>query len=241
VIALFAPPLVQMAQQFGSHEYVALMVLGLVAAVILASGSFIKALAMVVLGVLLGQVNSDVISGVARFSFDRPELSDGFGVVVVAMGVFGFGELIAHLSRGAAQREAHTRDVHGLMPTPVGHEGGLPRHGAGYDARIAARCAAGQRGHVGCLCVYTIEKKLAKDPSRFGKGAIEGVAAPESANNAGAQVSFVPLLVLGIPPNGVMALMAGAMVLKGIQPGPQVMTANPELFWGLIASMWIGN
>jgi putative tricarboxylic transport membrane protein len=241
VIALFAPPLVKMAQQFGSHEYVALMVLGLVAAVILASGSFVKALAMVVLGVLLGQVNSDVISGVARFSFDRPELADGFGVVVVAMGLFGFGELIAHLAKGDEQREVFTKEVHGLMPTKEDLKAAFPAMVRGTALGSLLGALPGNAAMLGAFASYTIEKKLAKDPSRFGKGAIEGVAAPESANNAGAQVSFVPLLVLGIPPNGVMALMAGAMVLKGIQPGPQVMTANPELFWGLIASMWIGN
>jgi TctA family transporter len=241
VIAAFSPPLVQLAFQFGAHEYFALMVLGLIGAVVLASGSLVKALAMIVLGILIGQINSDVMSGVARYSFDRPELSDGIGFVVIAMGVFGFGEIIANLARPAEHREVFTKSVNGLMPTAEDLKAAMPAVLRGTALGSVLGVLPGGGALLASFAAYTLEKKVAKDPSRFGRGAIEGVAGPESANNAGAQTSFIPMLVLGIPPNAVMALMVGAMTLKGIQPGPQVMTSNPELFWGLIASMWVGN
>ncbi len=241
VIALFSPPMVKMVFLFGDAERVSLMVLGIVLAVVLASGSLIKALGMIVLGVLLGQVNSDVISGVARFDFGRPELADGFGFVVIAMGLFGFGEIIANLGKPSEERQVYTSDVKGLMPTKADLKAAFPAVLRGTALGSVLGVLPGNGALLASFASYTLEKKLSKDPSRFGKGAIEGVAAPESANNAGAQTSFIPMLVLGIPPNAVMALMAGAMTLKGITPGPQVMTDNPELFWGLIASMWIGN
>ena len=241
IIAAFAPPLVQLAFQFGAHEYFALMVLGLIGAVVLASGSLVKALAMIVLGMLIGQINSDVMSGVARFSFDRPELSDGIGFVVIAMGLFGFGEIIANLSKPAEHREVFTKSVHGLMPSKEDFRRAMPAVLRGTALGSILGVLPGGGALLASFAAYTLEKKVSKTPERFGHGAIEGVAGPESANNSGAQTSFIPMLVLGIPPNAVMALMVGAMTLKGIQPGPQVMTANPELFWGLIASMWIGN
>ncbi len=241
VIAAFARPLTDMAASFGPPEYFSLMTLGLIGAVVLASGSLVKAIAMIVLGMLLGQVNRDVISGVARFTFDIPELSDGIGFVGIAMGVFGFGEIIANLSTPAEHREVFTKDVKGLWPTKEDFRQAWPAVLRGTTLGSLLGVLPGGGALLASFASYSVEKKIAKDPSRFGKGAIEGVAAPESANNAGAQTSFIPMLTLGIPPNAVMALMVGALTLKGIQPGPQVMTTNPDLFWGLIASMWIGN
>ena len=241
IIAAFAPPLTELAFKFGSAEYFSLMVLGLVGAVVLASGSLVKAIAMIVLGLLLGQINTDVISGTPRFSFDIPELTDGIGFVVIAMGVFGFGEIIANLGQPAEHREVFTKDVKGLWPTKQDFQEAWPAVLRGTALGSVLGVLPGGGALLASFAAYTVEKKVAKDPSRFGKGAIQGVAGPESANNAGAQTSFIPMLTLGIPPNAVMALMVGAMTIKGIQPGPQVMSSNPELFWGLIASMWVGN
>ena len=242
IIAAFAPPLTELAFKFGAAEYFSLMVLGLVGAVVLASGSLIKAIAMIVLGILLGQINTDVDSGIARFSFDIPELSDGIGFVVIAMGVFGFGEIIANLGQPAEHREVFTKEVKGLWPTREDFREAWPSVLRGTALGSILGVLPGGGALLASFASYTLEKKVARNPRvPFGKGAIQGVAGPESANNAGAQTSFIPMLTLGIPPNAVMALMIGAMTIKGIQPGPQVMTSNPELFWGLIASMWIGN
>ena len=241
MVAAFAPPLTELAFKFGPAEYFSLMVLGLIGAVVLASGSLIKAIAMIILGLLMGQINTDVISGVPRYSFDIPELTDGIGFVAIAMGVFGFGEIIANLGRPAEHREVFTKDVKGLWPTKEDFKAAWPSVLRGTrSARSSACCRAAAR----CCRASppTRWKRRSPAPSgRFGKGDIRGVAGPESANNAGAQTSFIPMLTLGIPPNPVMALMVGAMTIKGIQPGPQVMTSNPALFWGLIASMWVGN
>jgi putative tricarboxylic transport membrane protein len=217
------------------------MVLGLVGAVVLASGSLVKAIAMILLGLLMGQVNTDVISGVPRYSFDIPELTDGINFVVIAMGVFGFGEIIANLGRPAEHREVFTKDVKGLWPTRQDFQQAWPAVLRGTALGSILGTLPGGGALLSSFAAYTLEKKIAGPSGRFGKGDIRGVAGPESANNAGAQTSFIPMLTLGIPPNAVMALMVGAMTIKGIQPGPQVMTSNPELFWGLIASMWIGN
>jgi TctA family transporter len=242
IIAAFAPPLTELAFQFGSAEYFSLMVLGLVGAVVLASGSLVKAIAMIVLGLLLGQINTDVITGTARFSFDIPELTDGIGFVVIAMGVFGFGEIIANLGQPADQREVFTKEVKGLWPTKEDFQDAWPSVLRGTALGSVLGVLPGGGALLAAFAAYTLEKKITRNPRvPFGQGAIQGVAGPESANNAGAQTSFIPMLTLGIPPNAVMALMVGAMTIKGIQPGPQVMTGNPELFWGLIASMWIGN
>lgn len=241
IIAAFAPPLTELAFKFGPAEYFSLMVLGLIGAVVLASGSLLKAIAMIVLGLLLGQINTDVISGTPRFSFDIPELTDGINFVVIAMGIFGFGEIIANLGQPAEHREVFTKSVKGLWPTKQDFHDAWPAVLRGTALGSVLGVLPGGGALLASFAAYTLEKKVAKDPGRFGKGAIQGVAGPESANNAGAQTSFIPMLTLGIPPNAVMALMVGAMTIKGIQPGPQVMTSNPELFWGLIASMWIGN
>ena len=242
VIAAFAPPLTELAFKFGPAEYFSLMVLGLIGAVVLASGSLIKAIAMIILGLLLGQINTDVISGVPRYSFDIPELTDGIGFVAIAMGVFGFGEIIMNLGRPAEQREVFTKGVKGLWPTKQDFREAWPSVLRGTALGSILGVLPGGGALLSSFASYTVEKKLNKNPRvPFGQGAIQGVAGPESANNAGSQASFIPMLTLGIPPNAVMALMVGAMTIKGIQPGPQVMTSNPDLFWGLIASMWIGN
>ena len=242
IIAAFAPPLTELAFKFGPAEYFSLMVMGLIGAVVLASGSLIKAISMILLGLLLGQINTDVISGTPRFSFDIPELSDGIGFVVIAMGVFGFGEIIANLGQPEEDREVFTKDVKGLWPTKRDFQEAWPSVLRGTALGSILGVLPGGGALLASFASYTLEKKTVRNPRiPFGKGAIQGVAGPEAANNAGAQTSFIPMLTLGIPPNAVMALMVGAMTIKGIQPGPQVMTSNPELFWGLIASMWIGN
>jgi TctA family transporter len=241
LVAGFAPPLVELAFKFGPAEYFSLMVLGLIGAVVLASGSLIKAIAMIVLGLLLGLVGTDVNSGVARFSFDVPELSDGIGFVGVAMGVFGFAEIIANLEK-AQHREVFTDKVHGLLPSGKQFKDAAPAIARGTLIGSILGILPGGGALLASFASYTLEKKIARNPDPpFGKGNIKGVAGPESANNAGAQTSFIPMLTLGIPPNPVMALMIGAMTIHNIQPGPQVMTSNPALFWGLIASMWVGN
>ena len=243
IIAAFAPPLTEVAFKFGPAEYFSLMVLGLIGAVVLASGSLIKAIGMILLGLLLGQINTDVISGVPRFSMDIPELTDGIGFVAIAMGVFGFGEIIANLGRPAEHREVFTKHVSGLWPTRQDFKDAAPAVLRGTALGSILGILPGGGALLSSFAAYTLEKKMRgrKGEVPFGQGNIRGVAGPEAANNAGAQTSFIPMLTLGIPPNAVMALMVGAMTIKGIQPGPQVMTSNPELFWGLIASMWVGN
>ena len=241
VVAAFAPPLTELAFEFGAPEYCALMFLGLIGAVVLASGSFVKALAMVVLGLLLGQINTDAITAVPRFSFDIPELTDGISFVVIAMGLFSFGEIIANLGKPPQHRDILVKRVSGLMPTAQDFREAAPAALRGTFLGCLLGVLPGAGPILASFSSYTLEKKLAKNPGEFGKGAIQGVAAPEAANNAGAQTAFIPMLTLGIPTSAVMALMIGAMTLMGIQPGPQVMTNNPSLFWGLITSMWVGN
>jgi putative tricarboxylic transport membrane protein len=207
---------------------------------VLAHGSLVKAIAMVVLGLLLGLIGTDVNSGVLRFTFGIPELSDGIGFVVVAMGMFGTAEIVANLELKDA-REVFTGKVKNLFPT----KDDFKRIWAPILRGTALGSFLGILPGGGALLAsfgaYTLEKKVSRNPEKFGKGAIEGVAAPEAANNAGAQTSFIPMLTLGIPGNAVMALMIGALMIQGIAPGPQVMNEKPELFWGLIASMWVGN
>jgi TctA family transporter len=243
ILAAFAPPLTELAFKFGPAEYFSLMVLGLIGAVVLASGSLLKAVSMIVLGLLLGLVGTDVNSGVARFSFDIPELTDGIGFIVIAMGVFGYGEIISNLSQPEHEREVFTAKVSGLFPTKQDFKDMVPAVLRGTFLGSALGILPGGGALLAAFAAYALEKKMKMKPGEvpFGQGNIRGVAGPESANNAGAQTSFIPLLTLGIPPNAVMALMVGAMTIHNIQPGPQVMTSNPELFWGLIASMWIGN
>ena len=241
IVAALALPMVELAFKFGPAEYFSLMVLGLIGAVVLAGGSLIKAIAMIVLGLLLGLVGTDVNSGVARFSFDIPELADGIGFASVAMGVFGFAEIIANLEQKDT-REVFTSKVGRLMPSKAEALYAAPAVLRGTALGSVLGVLPGGGALLAAFAAYTLEKKITRNPEiPFGKGNIRGVAAPESANNAGAQTSFIPMLTLGIPPNAVMALMVGAMTIHNIQPGPQVMSSNPSLFWGLIASMWIGN
>jgi len=240
VVAMFAPPLAEVALKFGPAEYFSLMVLGLVAAVVLAHGSLLKAISMVVLGLLLGLVGTDVNSGVLRFAFGISELADGIGFVTVAMGMFGIAEIVMNLEQ-KEHREVFTNKVGKLMPTKDDFKRMVGPILRGTVLGSSLGILPGGGALLASFGAYTLEKKVSKNAHEFGKGAIEGVAAPESANNAGAQTSFIPLLTLGIPSNAVMALMIGAMMIQGIAPGPQVMNEKPQLFWGMIASMWIGN
>src|SRR5882672_2645567 len=240
VVAYFAPPLADLALKFGPAEYFSLMVFGLIAAVVLARGSVIKAIAMVCFGILLGLVGTDVNSGTTRFAFGQPELTDGIGFVALAMAFFGITDVVVNLEH-TDKTDVYGERLGSILPswedlrvcfwsimrgTGLGSILGILPGGGALLASFAA---------------YTLEKKVAKPPRHFGEGDIRGVAAPESANNAGAQTSFIPTLTLGIPSNPTMAMMIGALMIHGISPGPRVMTERPELFWGLIASMWIGN
>src|SRR5438105_1662106 len=240
IIAVAAPPLAEVALKFGPSEYFSLMVFGLIAATVLAHGSLIKAIAMVVWGLLFGLVGTDVNSGVLRFTFGIPELSDGIGFVIVAMGMFGTAEIVANLEMKEA-REIFTSKVKNLWPTKDDFKQAWAAVLRGTALGSALGILPGGGALLASFGAYSLEKKISKTPERFGKGAIEGVAGPESANNAGAQTSFIPMLTLGIPSNAVMALMIGALMIQGIAPGPQVMNEKPQLFWGLIASMWVGN
>ena len=240
VVAFFSPPLASVAVQFGAVEYFPLMILGLTSVVILAHGSVLKAVAMVVLGLLLGMVGTDVSSGDLRFTFGLADLADGISFVVVAIGMFGFAQIIANLESKTPKRVA-TSDVKGLLPTRDDFKQAWKSIARGTALGAALGVLPGTGATISAFAAYSLEKRLAKDPSRFGKGAIEGVAAPELANNAAAQTHFIPMLVLGIPPGPTLAVLLGAMTMVGIDPGPQVITSHPDLFWGMIASMWIGN
>ncbi len=240
IIAALAVPLTRVALLFGPAEYAALMTTGLAFAVVLARGSILKSIAMVVLGLLLSTVGDDLETGAERMTFGITSLSDGFDFAVLAMGLFGFAEVMRNLTM------EQSRDVvHGAIGRLLPGVADLRQSAApivrGTFLGALLGILPGNGAVLGPFASYALEKKLARDPSRFGRGAIEGVAGPESANNAGAQTSFIPLLTLGIPPNAVMALMVGAMTIHGIVPGPLVMTRNPGLFWGVIASMWLGN
>jgi TctA family transporter len=240
LIALAAPPLSEVALKFGPADYFSLMVLGLVASIVLASGSLLHALGMIILGLILGLIGTDVNSGLARYSFDVPELSDGISFVVVAMGVFGLGEIISNLETERTRSVALSR-ITGLMPSREDLKRIVAPILRGTALGSALGILPGGGAMLSSFAAYSLEKKVSRNSAQFGKGAIEGVAAPESANNAGAQASFIPMLTLGIPSNPVMALMIGALIMHGIQPGPQVMVEQPALFWGLVVSMWIGN
>src|SRR3954468_2636557 len=240
IIAMFGPPIAEMALKFGAPEYFSLMMMGLVTAAVLAHGDMIKSLAMVCLGLLLGVVGTDVNSGMARYSFGVAELTDGIGFIVIAVGVFAVSEIISNLGE-TEERTVFTKKVTGLWPTWIDIKMSMGAIFRGTAIGAFFGVLPGTGPAIASFSSYMVEKKLAKDPSRFGKGAIEGVAGPESANNADAQCKFIPTLTLGIPASAVMALMLGALTIQGIAPGPQVMTQKPDLFWGLIASMWIGN
>ncbi|MGQ0547209.1 MAG: tripartite tricarboxylate transporter permease, partial [Betaproteobacteria bacterium] len=240
LIALAGPPLAALALRFGAPDYFSLMALGLIACAALSSGSLFKGLAMTLVGLLLGMVGNDVTSGMPRFTFGAGELADGLSFVVVAMGLFGFAEVLANLEKGGG-REVLARRIEHLYPTwrdlrlsawPI-------VRGTSIGAFFGTLPGAGAT--ISAFSSYAVEKRLSRHPERFGSGEIEGVAGPESANNAAAQCAFIPTLTLGVPGSGTMALILGALIVHGIAPGPQVMTQRPELFWGLVASMWIGN
>lgn len=242
LIAAFAPPLTELAFQFGPAEYFSLMVLGLVSATVLATGSLLKAICMVLLGLLLGLIGTDVNSGAFRFTFGLDELQDGIDFVPLSMGLFGFAESMRNLE-GDMSRSLVPNKVKNILPSwqEIKVSVGPIVRGTALGSILGVLPGGGAL--LSSFASYTAEKKLAGDKADppFGYGNIRGVAGPESANNAGAQTSFVPMLTLGIPSNAVMALMIGAMMIHDIVPGPQVMQSDPGLFWGLIISMWIGN
>jgi TctA family transporter len=232
--------LAEVALQFGPAEYFSLMVLGLVASIVLASGSLLHALAVVVVGLVLGLVGTDVNSGVSRYSLGFPQLADGVGFVVIAMGMFGLAEIISNLEHEGTRGAAITR-VKGLLPSREDWGKIIGPISRGTVLGSALGILPGGGAILASFASYSLEKKLSKTPEEFGQGAIEGVAGPEAANNAGAQTSFIPMLTLGIPANPVMALMIGALTIQGIQPGPTIITEQATLFWGVVVSMWIGN
>jgi TctA family transporter len=240
LIALFGPPLAEVALKFGAPEYFALMLMALIAAACLAHGDMVKSLAMVFFGLLLGIIGTDVNSGMARFSFGIPELTDGIGFSVVAVGLFAVSEIVKNLET-TEKTEVFTKDIKHLYPTLDDMKRSAMPIVRGTLVGSFFGALPGTGPSISAFSSYMVEKKIAKDPSRFGRGAIEGVASPEAANNAAAQTSFIPTLTLGIPGSATMALMLGALTIQGIAPGPQVMTSKPDLFWGLIASMWVGN
>ncbi|MBS7701035.1 MULTISPECIES: tripartite tricarboxylate transporter permease [unclassified Chelatococcus] len=240
VLAAFAAPLANVAFRFGGAEYFSLMVVGLIGAVSLASGSVLKAIGMILIGVILGTVGTDLNSGVQRFTFGTPNLWEGIDFIVIAVGLFAFGEVIASLENDAS-RETFTDNMGRLMPNGADFRRMTPAILRGTSIGTLLGILPGAGLSLSSFFSYSLEKKVSRFRHELGKGAIEGVAGPESANNAAAQTAFIPTLTLGIPGSPTMALMLGAMVMHNIQPGPQVMTSNPDLFWGLIVSMWIGN
>lgn len=240
IIALFAPVLAGVALSFGPHEYFSLMVLGLVASVAIASGSVEKSLAMILLGVLLGLVGQDSQTGVGRLTFGMTDLLDGVEFVAIAMGLFGLAEIVQNLEN-PAERNSSVARIGGLRLSrqEFRQMRGPVLRGTAIGSILGILPGGGAT--IGAFAAYMAEKRLSRTPERFGQGAIEGVAAPEAANNAGAQTSFIPLLTLGIPANATMAMMTGALILHGVTPGPNIISGEPTLFWGLIASMWVGN
>jgi TctA family transporter len=240
LIALAAPTLAEFALDFGPADYFSLMVFGLVSAVILAHGSVIKAIGMILVGIMLGTIGIDANSSLPRYTFGIPQFGDGIDFAVIAMGVFGIGETIANLGRSAEARE-YVKNYKGLWPSPTELLAMVKPALRGTVLGGSLGILPGGGPVLSAFSAYSLEKKIASDPSRFGRGAIEGVAGPEAANNAAAQSAFIPLLTLGLPSSPVMALMIGALMMQGFHPGPQLISEKPELFWGLVASMWVGN
>lgn len=239
-IAALAGPLTAFAIVFGPTDYAALMILGLVLSVVLAQGSVVKAVGMVLLGLLLATVGTDLETGQQRLTFGHAALFDGIEFSVLVMGLFGFAEILRNLDRPET-RQGVDGEIGSTLPTRDDLRRSAMPVVRGTLIGSVLGILPGSGAVLGPFASYAVEKKLAADPARFGRGAVEGVAGPEAANNAGAQTAFVPLLTLGIPPNAVMALMVGAMMIHGIVPGPQVLTRDPDLFWGLVVSMWVGN
>ena len=240
IVFLFAPVLASFALTFGSAEFFSLVVLGLIASTALARGSTIKALAMILLGLLFGTVGQDIFTATPRYTFGNRELYSGINFVSVAVGMFGIAEILRNLE-DERSRDVSVRSVSGLLLSRADLRRILPPVIRGTALGSALGVLPGA-GHVlASFASYTVEKKVSKQPREFGHGAIEGVAGPEAANNAAAQTSFIPLLTLGLPAHPVMALMVGAFIIQGITPGPTVVQQEPALFWGLIVSMWVGN
>jgi len=241
LIGMFGPPLAEVALLFSSPEYFSLMLFSLIGAAVLVQGSMVKALGMIVLGLLLGIVGTDINSGMSRFTFGVTGLTDGINFVVIAMGLFGFAEIVANLEQGSVSRDLLFQKVKNLWPTWNDFKASWNpmMRGAAIGAFFGILPGAGPT--IASFSAYTVEKKISKNQAMFGKGAIEGVASPEAANNSASQCEFIPTLALGIPGSATMALILGALTIQGIAPGPQVMTQRPDLFWGLVASMWLGN
>jgi putative tricarboxylic transport membrane protein len=239
LIALFGPAMAALALKFGPVEYFSLMLLGLIASVILASGSVFKAVLMILVGIYLGLVGPDANSPVPRLTFGIPSLAEGINFVALAVGLFGIAEIILNLEQKLARPAAIA--LRDLFPSrdEIRRSIGPTLRGTAIGSVLGVLPGGGAL--LASFGAYAVEKKISKTPEEFGHGAVEGVAAPEAANNAGAQTSFVPLLTLGVPSNAIMAVMAGAMTIQGILPSPKVMTEHAPLFWGMIASMWIGN
>jgi TctA family transporter len=240
VLAIASPALSQVALRFGAPEYFALTLLGIVLVVVLSRGSLLKGLAMATFGLLLGQVGTDVFTSDTRFTFGLDELRSGINFIAVSIGVFGIAEILRNLEQDDGVKRA-VHKITRLMPTREDLRRRVAPILRGTVLGSLLGVLPGGGAFLSSFASYAVEKRLSAHPEEFGKGAIEGVAGPESANNAGAQTSFIPMLTLGVPSNAVMALMIGAMVVQGIQPGPRVIVTQPELFWGLVASMWIGN
>lgn len=240
LIGLFAPPLADLAYRFGPAEYFSLMVCGLVVSVVISSDSVIKAFGMMLIGLLLGLVGTDVQTGAQRFTLGIPELADGFSVAAMAMGIFGLAEIVHNLE-STESRKMIVSKITRLTPTLAELRQIVAPMFRGTLLGSLLGVLPGGGALLASFSAYALEKRLSKTPEQFGRGAIAGVAAPESANNAGAQTSFIPMMTLGIPSNPVMALMISALIIQGIEPGPAVINNHPDLFWGLIASMWVGN
>ena len=241
VVALFAPSLATVALYFTDYDYFSLMVLGLVGAVVMAQGSVLKAIAMIFVGILLGSVGTDVNTGISRYTLGFPDLLDGINFVPIAIGLFGIADVIANLERPRPQAKLNSAGLRSLWPNKSDFKKGTPAALRGTLVGSALGILPGGGAVLASFASYAVERRLSSRPEQFGTGVVEGLAGPEAANNAGAQTSFIPMLTLGLPSNAVMALMIGAMMLQGIQPGPQVMAERPALVWGMIVSMWFGN
>ena len=239
-LMLVAPTMARVAIAFGPAEYFALMVLGLTVLAFLTQGSIAKSMMMACFGVVLGLVGIDQITATPRLTFERLELLDGVGLVPVVMGLFGVAEILANLER-KFQREMVGAQIGSLMPTKEDWKASGWPITRGTILGFLLGILPGGGAVIASFASYAVEKKMSKTPERFGKGAIEGVAGPEAANNAAAGGAFIPLLTLGIPPNVIMALLLGAFIIHGLQPGPLLMVQNPGIFWGIVASMYIGN
>ena len=237
---LISPPLVNFALKFGPPEYFSLMVLGLMVLTFLTSSSMVRALMMATFGLMVGTIGLDNISGLARFTFNIPELLDGVGLVPVVMGLFGISEVLLNLELKTT-REVFTTKVKGLLPTLEDWAQSIWAILRGTVIGFFLGILPGGGAVIASFVSYAVEKRVSKNPEKFGKGAIEGVAAPEAANNSAAQGAFIPLLTLGIPSNVVMALLLGALIVHGVTPGPLLLSQHPQLFWGVVASMYVGN